>query len=191
MSSRFYDIHSQTETWISPAGDKKVVAKAALCGLSDKTQKPHFSLTGTIYEKNSYGILEAMCFGCCHDEISKAFNGRFKLIEDLHLSDEDGEPMHSVANGLYWYKCGFNWKAVPGGFCKAHDPYKYGTDLVKGSDNHLRVLSHHLRITTKQAKDLIDKQLSDADFTDYVASQRQRWKLEAQHVLGLLQGKFF
>lgn len=194
MSSSFYDIHCQKETWTSPDGSEKLVVKAALTGLTEPSihkQKPHFSLTASIYEKDSFGYLKDVGGGCCHELITKRFGDRFKRIEELHLSDEDGVPMHALANGLYWYKAGFDWKPHPDGFCHAHDPYDYGKYLVKGSDSHFKVLSHHLRITTIQAKELVDKNLSKEDFTAYVESQKQRWKSEALHVLALLQGKFF
>lgn len=194
MSSFFYDIHCQKETWDDPAGKERLVVKAALVGLTDQSkhkQKPHFSLTATIYEKDASGYLKDVGGGCCHELIAQRFGNRFKRIEELHLSDIDGEPMHALANGLYWYRAGFDWKCMPNGFCVAQDPYQYGKDLIKGSDNHLKVLSHHLRITTIQAKELVDKNLSKEDFTAYVESQKQRWKSEALHVLALLQGKFF
>jgi hypothetical protein len=72
----------------------KLVISAKLHSLNGQT--PYFSLTaaGYVNGRESFG-------GCCHEEIL-AQRPDFKIIADLHLSNEDGEPMHAAANGWYW-----------------------------------------------------------------------------------------
>lgn len=59
-------------------------------------QKPYFSLTGRIV----IGGREAGS-GAIHKEILEAFP-QLEDVAALHLSDEDGKPMHSFENGKYW-----------------------------------------------------------------------------------------
>lgn len=66
---------------------------------SNKT--PYFSITGDIYKagkpkEDKYHIAG----GCIHQDIIKAFP-EYEIFIKLHLSDDNGIPMHAVANGLY------------------------------------------------------------------------------------------
>lgn len=58
---------------------------------------PYFSITGEIRDKHN--IME--CCGCLRDEIALHFPHLVPLIT-WHLCNQDGTPMHYIANGLYW-----------------------------------------------------------------------------------------
>jgi len=73
-------------------------------------RRPYFSITADIAERCSvhnrheddgepgYKIVGG---GCCHDDIEQAFPELRALIR-WHLVGDDGEPMHYVANAVYW-----------------------------------------------------------------------------------------
>src|SRR5260370_33599525 len=75
-------------------GKRRIVAEFQL-----HAQILYFSMTGEIYLAG--GPLESC--GCPHDEIAEAFPELRRFIP-LHLSDENGEPMHAVENG--WDRAG-------------------------------------------------------------------------------------
>ena len=62
--------------------------------------RPYFSITGQTWERGRYGWKEATS-GCIHEEIARYFPELSPLIE-WHLVDDNGEPLHYVANALYW-----------------------------------------------------------------------------------------
>lgn len=60
-------------------------------------RRPHFSVTADIFDKRGIDIGG----GCCHDLIAEHFPEIARLIR-WHLVDDDGTPMHYIANGIYW-----------------------------------------------------------------------------------------
>lgn len=57
-------------------------------------RRPHFSVTADIFDKHRKDVGG----GCCHDQIAKYFPEVAGLIR-WHLVDDDGAPMHYLANG--------------------------------------------------------------------------------------------
>lgn len=62
--------------------------------------RPYFSLTGDILEVR-HGKYVDVGGGCCHDSIVAAYPELAELVQ-FHLVDDDGQPMHYVANATYW-----------------------------------------------------------------------------------------
>lgn len=72
------------------------------------SQRPYFSVTASMWTNkavarrhpnNPYAV------GQLTEEIHTTFPDLHDVVA-IHLSNSDGEPMHAVANGLYWYKQG-------------------------------------------------------------------------------------
>lgn len=61
----------------------------------------HFSITGCIefQARNNRWVL--VSGGAIHDDILKHFPQLQPLV-DIHLSDENGTPLHAFANSAYW-----------------------------------------------------------------------------------------
>lgn len=80
--------------------DGKLAVIEIRCNDECKNGHADFSLTATFYS----GKREAEAYfdmgGCCHKEILKVMP-ELKIFADLHLSNENGEPMYATANGLY------------------------------------------------------------------------------------------
>jgi hypothetical protein len=141
----------------------------------DGNASPYFSIGGDIFRiaKNGRKVWEAG--GCIHDQIIKHFPQLQPLV-DVHLSNEDGVPMHAYANAGYW-----------AGHCKI-EPEKDTEMLAK----HLRVskdqanemttyINHHYgefdKITTPESA--WKNTCQDFDLP-------QQWAAEAQTALALL-----
>jgi hypothetical protein len=60
-------------------------------------KRPHFSVTADIFDKHGRDVGG----GCCHDLVAKYFPEVNSLIR-WHLVDDDGTPMHYIANGTHW-----------------------------------------------------------------------------------------
>lgn len=91
---------------------------------------PYFSITGEVdrQAKNNRWMQEKC--GCIHDDIIKHFP-KLQPLVDIHLSDENGVPMHAYANAGYW-----------AGHCKIQ-PEK-NTDI----------LAKHLRVSKEKANEM-------------------------------------
>lgn len=59
---------------------------------------PYFSLTASGWDKDGRETFG----GWPHEEIEKAFPGRFGSLAELHLSDIDGTPRYAEENGAFW-----------------------------------------------------------------------------------------
>lgn len=106
-------------------------------------QKPHFSVTGTIWKGTGpYSDEKDIAGGCLHEEILRVFPKLAPLIA-LHLSDADGQPMHASANGLYLI-AGF----VPGNL--AQEYHGANGSSPKTPEECKRIACDHLRITEEQ-----------------------------------------
>jgi hypothetical protein len=131
----------------------KTLAYAVLHKIGN--QAPYFSLTGEIYERG-----RVTTAGCIHEELLAIWPDLAQLAA-LHLSTEDGVPMHALENARYF-----------AGFTKYQEasPEK---------------LSDHLRCGIEHAKGLI--KLGDtAAFVAAVEAMKPRWKLEAEGVIETL-----
>lgn len=168
--------------------------------------KGHFSVTAEVPNLRGTDI---ECGGCMHREILIAWPD-VKPIVDLHLSDDDGVPMHAESNGWYQmagalggageqYHAGNSeqqmWK--PDG---SFDGYRKPT-----ADECLTQLAEHLRITMEEAQKLREnlaaqitlapdrvgypKQVkcARAMFAGFVSAQIPRWNAEAVAALALIR----
>lgn len=138
-------------------GDKIVCVHIKL---ADDCKNGHadFSMTGEIY--NGYKSDARMISGgCCHKEVLAEFP-EFKMFADLHLSDSQGTPMHSVENGYFFFKRG---------------EYDKVQDL--------------LRLTDDELSFLVDN-VSDKEHFAYQLHKLglpQRWKSEADEAIKKLE----
>jgi hypothetical protein len=107
----------------------RIKVRAELVHL-DGNSSPYFSITGEVdrQAKNNRWMQEKC--GCIHDDIIKHFP-KLQPLVDIHLSDENGVPMHAYANAGYW-----------AGHCKIQ-PEK-NTDI----------LAKHLRVSKDQANEM-------------------------------------
>ena len=94
-------------------------------------QTPHFSITGEVDRQAKNNRWMPFLSGCIHEEILEQFPQLQPLV-DIHLSDENGVPMHAYANAGYWAGQ-TKWQEM---------------DLVK--------LSKHLRISQTLAHDMVN-----------------------------------
>ncbi len=126
-----------------------------------------FSLTGEIRDD---GIV---AWGCLHDEILKAWPDLADAVA-LHLSDEDGAPMHAQANGWYWYA----GAVVEAGHPKPEGAGRYIGEATQGR-SCTAIFAGHARITMDEAQQLVERRLSLQQFAEWIDAQRPRWKAEA------------
>lgn len=120
----------------------------------------HFSVTGAIGTKAQLRNGNWQGGGCCHEIILKHFPELAPIVA-LHLSDEDGVPMHAEANANYW--------AGLSSFPDAKD---------------VTVLAKHLRITLEDAEALTTKEAVAAK----VEEMRPVWKAEAEAAIEQMGG---
>ena len=155
-------------------GEKyQIIIKAELVHL-DGNSSPYFSIGGDIFRLARNGRKVWESGGCIHEEIIKHFPQLQPLV-DVHLSDEDGVPMHAYANAGYW---------------AGHTKYQE-FDSFK--------LAKHLRISPKLADDMFDYITNfwgefdgittpeiawEATCSDY--SLPEQWKQQAKVALALL-----
>lgn len=116
----------------------------------------YFSITANY--RNDRGRIEST--GCLHEEIEEIHPGMYTDFIQMHLSDVNGVPMHSVANGYYYLQ-------VARGDIKGD----YTFDTVA---DHLRVS----RLCAVQIKDYTAEQ-----FASFVEAQKPRWKEEANAMI--------
>jgi hypothetical protein len=121
-------------------------------------KKPYFSITAEIKEgRREYAG------GCCHDEILRVYPELSDVIK-MHLSDIDGEPLYSVENGYFWLT------AVQG-------TNQYEKDTGK---DYVNIFSEYVRISREEARALSDRIKDKGEFSEWVESQKPRWKNEAE-----------
>ena len=109
-------------------GQKYRIQVKAELGIVGKNNKPYFSIGGDIYRLAKNGRRVWECGGCIHEEIVKHFP-KLQPLVDVHLSDENGLPMHAYANAAYF---------------AGHEGYEKQTNL----------LAKHLRISEDQANEM-------------------------------------
>ncbi len=67
----------------------------------DGNSSAYFSITGKVdrQAKNNRWMEERG--GCIHEDIVKHFP-QLEILTEIHLSDENGVPMHAYSNAAYW-----------------------------------------------------------------------------------------
>ena len=96
---------------------------------------PYFSITGSIdYRNRADGWTSETC-GCIHDEIALHLPELKPLIQ-FHLWDDNGLPMHYVANAIYWWE---NWQGLS----------KYKAEKTK--EEYLEILQQIFKLIQKDA----------------------------------------
>lgn len=147
-------------------------------------RRPYFSVTCAILEPRRGG-LEHVGGGAAHDDILRAWPELAPVIA-LHLSDDDGAPMHAEAKGVY--HLGFG----------------------RYSELNIGTAARHFRITEAEAEALresitvhratvapgpygapVVRRWVEYDAEKYraaVDAMRPRWKAEAREAIALLEG---
>jgi hypothetical protein len=82
-------------------GEKYLIEVRSELTHHDRNANAQFSIGGDIFRLARNGRKVHEMSGCIHDEIIKHFPQLQPLV-DVHLSDEDGVPMHAYANAGYW-----------------------------------------------------------------------------------------
>jgi len=137
-------------------------------------QAPHFSITGEVDRKANNNRWMPFLSGCIHREVLEHFP-ELEILTEIHLSDENGVPMHAYANAAYWA----------------------GHSGTKEKDTDM--LAKHLRVSREQANEMvtyIDHYYGEFDKITTPESAwkntcqdfdlPQQWAAEAQAALELL-----
>jgi len=117
----------------------------------DGNSNAYFSITGEVEHqaKNNRWVFDTG--GCIHEEIVAQFP-QLESLCDIHLSDENGVPMHAYANAGYW---------------AGQTKYKE-LDLV--------ALAKHLRVTQPIALDMFDYIAHYWGELDTITTPTMAWK---------------
>lgn len=117
----------------------------------DENSNAYFSITGEVKHqaKNNRWVFDSS--GCIHEEIVEQLP-QLKLLCLIHLSDENGVPMHAYANAAYW---------------AGHTKYKT-LDIF--------TLAKHLRIDSKTALDMLDYIKNFYGEFDAITTPEQAWR---------------
>jgi len=171
--------HRVVKTYMATDGTK-IAVEAGLHYLPGNS-RPYFSVVGEVrYARadkrgHRYYRREPDACGCCHEEFLEAIAGTedagsWRDLIALHLSDDQGKPMHSVANACYHLGIG-----------------KYA------EANDARAQSH-LRLTDKQFADLkavlaglADDGEREAHVRDFALRLAEAWQQEAQRGIEVLK----
>lgn len=149
----------------------------------------YFAITGRIYERATYKpkgwdetvkragktyILTGA--GCIHENIKSEMPSLQPFI-DLHLSGENGVPMHAIENGFYYYQ-------ISRGTAKWHT--KEDSDREK----YFNVLCEHLRISPEQCNSLVNsldelpnEQEQKIHFATFISTLLPIWKQQANEAI--------
>lgn len=136
----------------------------------------YFSLIGEIRDSRRRRDDGIVAWGCLHDEILKAWPDLADAVA-LHLSDEDGAPMHAAANGWYWYA----GAVVEAGLDRPEGAGRYIGETVNGRAA-ADIFADHCRISRSLADELIQQRLTCQQFHEWIGTQRERWKGQAEIV---------
>ncbi len=159
-----------------------LTAEAKLYALGE--QAPYFSLTGELRNLRKRGDNQVEMAGCMHEELVREWPELAPLAA-IHLSDENGVPMHHVANAAYWlgftqYKTAEVRKAPDKGVEKVDLPYlPYFTNLWRIDEVEARNI-YEMCIATAHPR------LSLELHADHMLG---RWKREAEEALALIRGE--
>ena len=116
----------------------------------DGNANAYFAITGDIFRHAKNGRKVHESGGCIHDDIIKHFP-QLQLLVDIHLSDEDGVPMHAYANAAYW---------------AGHDGFG-----LQSSE-----LAKHLRVTKDQANEMTTYINHHYGEFDKITTAKQAWE---------------
>lgn len=122
----------------------------------DGNSNAYFSITGEIQyrAKNNRWVFDSA--GCIHDEIIAELP-QLKLLCDIHLSDENGVPMHAYENAGYW---------------AGHTKYQT-LDIF--------TLAKHLRINEQQALEMLEYIAQYWGELDTITTPAMAWKNACEH----------
>lgn len=116
----------------------------------DGNSNAYFAIGADIFRHAKNGRKVHESGGCLHGEIIKHFP-QLQLLVDIHLSDEEGVPMHAYANAAYW--AGHEGKA-------------------KDSD----ILAKHLRVSKDQANEMTTYINHHYGEFDKITTPKQAWE---------------
>jgi hypothetical protein len=150
----------------------------------------HFSLTCDIYEKNKRGQWEDVGGGCAHEHILKAFKDSPDLphlaqLARLHLSDQNGVPMHGPENAFYWFA---------GMFADGlGEQYHGGSGRDgKSKEDCARIFAEHIRATPEQFAEIVKLCPHNKEEMSHALESlgfRAQWKAEANALIAWLESK--
>lgn len=154
-----------------------------LCKL-DGNAHPYFSLTGSIFVP---GQRERGTSGMIHDEIL-AHWPELAPLAAIHLSDDNGVPMHAEANGRYW---------LAGALGGAGEQYHGGNNATPEASRTpaecLEIFAKHCRISLEEAALIRDEAAATVPesrwvpWMERVNAMRPRWKVEAEAAKALIE----
>lgn len=189
MSNAWTDAQQKRDEWPVrhvtgkdlPATDAwphhRVVVTAGLHQLGGNA-RPYWSVTAEIIDKHRRGDDAIEACGCLHDEIREHFP-QLAPVVDLHLSDDQGVPLHAAENARYWL-----------GLTNFHEWDRPG----KGREAMpvIDVLARHLRITDDDARALSERfpmgsPYSPEVFAAEIDAHRDRWQAESDAARALLE----
>ena len=136
-------------------------------------QSPYFSITCDTYDNRERRGGGLVACGCQHDVVAKFFPELVPFIP-LHLSTNDGVPMHAEANAWYWAGGDVRWNRGD-----KNDPPR-----VDYLANHLRIPYSHAQMLALRVG---TSEITRAEFALYVAQQADRWVQEAATAINFLK----
>jgi hypothetical protein len=138
----------------------RIKVRASLRSLSGQPQ--FFSITGDIQRQAKNNRWMEECGGCIHDEILQHFPHLAPLVQ-VHLSDENGVPMHAYSNAAYWAKTG-----------KPHHP-------------DMEMLTKHLHLDQSIVKEMLAyiEQFWGTDDFDSITRPESAWEDACEFVEAL------
>ena len=164
-------------------GRHRIVVTAGLHQVGNNP-RPYFSVTAEVVDrtKNRNASTFVVASGGMHEDVARHFPELVPVIP-LHLSDDDGAPMHAVGNGRYWL--GLTRHKTAEARPEPNGP------LVTVDLPYLPYVASHLRVTEDQAAELAERYPADgtADleaFTAEVDAMRPRWAEEAAAASALI-----
>lgn len=137
------------------------------------TLSPGFAVTVDGYDRHGTrtgrqykAIAKDIDFGgCCHDLVLQAAPELAPVVA-VHLANQDGVPMHAVANGWYFYT----------GKARKYEIDNYGQEYAdRHGTNHERAAAA-LNIPPADLPEGLDKE----GFEEFAASLSERWLKMAQ-----------
>jgi len=151
--------------------------------LNDECRNGHevFSLTAEILEKDKRNRWFGAGGGCCHEHILK-LQPDLKPFAELHLSDQDGVPMHAFSNAFYWF-AGFN-----GGL--GQQCHGGSGSSGKPAEDCRRIFCEHLRITAGECAAIVGQMPRNEQELQAICEDMSlpaRWKSEAEAAITTLE----